>query len=105
MKKTTIAVLALTCALIASAKDHKSRDYQMGVYQSSNVVADATTTNHIQCGDPAVFSNSTVCGGGIYENSVTIHTITVDDGTWKMETRREYDDAQMRTEFHRKSRN
>jgi hypothetical protein len=99
--KITIRVLVVLGFFIsiASAKD-KSNDYEMGVYQFADVVADGTTTNNIQCGDPAIFTGAVVCGGGIYENSETTHTIKVDGGTWVVETRREFDDSQMRKIFH-----
>lgn len=87
--KKLITLLALFVALagVGLAEDHK--DYQMGTYVRAHSVADGTITSTIH-------GDGTTVAGGVYENRVTLYTVKVADGMWRLETARQAGDSMMR---------
>lgn len=88
MKRLTI--LLVVCFLLAElgpAED--KRNYQLGTFVSTHSVADGTITSTIH-------GDGTTVAGDVYENRVTVYTVKVADGLWKLETDRQAGDAMIR---------
>jgi hypothetical protein len=84
--KSTAAALLLTG--LAFAKDHSS-EYQMGTLVTAEVIADGTITSTLH-------GDGTTVAGGVYANHVGIYTVRVENGSWKLETMTQANDAMLR---------
>jgi hypothetical protein len=87
-KVCCIAVLLLTT--LAYAKD-KPKNYQIGAFVTSTETKDGTFTDNIQCGTPGL--SGTTCSGDAGFNTISTYQVRVNNGTWFLQTERQYLDS------------
>ena len=91
--KTILAVIALTLALCRPVAAQKpSEQYQVGTFLGTEVLADGTYTNNIQCGSGPGYT----CAGSAGFNSFHAYYVKTAEGVWAFVTKRENEDVGMR---------
>jgi hypothetical protein len=85
----TIVLLLLALTPIQATPKNKSDQYKLGVYVSFQSVSDGTVSDYSRCGTAIV----TACNLDVRVNGVIRYTLRGDDGTWVLETYRQFEDS------------